>query len=86
MQNEGYPPGDFDPLKGPTLAVLGWWEMLSDHSFPVRAHDRAANLGRARSPGAQAPRIAPSLLRRRVRQMLNRLWEVAAWRRRAGAQ
>jgi len=87
MQNKGYPPGNFDPLKaGPALGVLGWWAMLSDYTFPIRAHDDVANLEHARNLGAQAPRIAPSLRRRRLRPMLNRLWEVATWRRRAGAQ
>ena len=88
MPNKGYPPGDFDPPKaGPALGVLGWWAMLSDSSFPIRAHDRVANLEHARNLGAQAPTIAPSLARgRRLRQMLNRLWEVATWRLRAGAQ
>ncbi len=88
MQNKGYPPGNFDPPKaGHALGVLGWWAMLSDHTFPVRAHDRVANLEHARNLGAQAPTIAPSLARRRrLRQMLSRFWEVAKWRRRAGAQ
>ncbi len=88
MLNKGYPLGNFDLLKaGPALGVLGWWAMLSDYTFPIRAHDDVANLEHARNRGAQAPRIAPSPARRRqLRQMLRRLWEVAKWRRRADAQ
>jgi len=87
MQNDGYPPGNFDPLKaGPALGVLGWWAMLSNYTFPIQAHDRVANLEQARSLGAQAPTIAPSLARRRrLRQMLSRFWEVAQWRRHSRA-
>lgn len=88
MQNKGYPPGSFDSLKaGPALGVLGWWAMLSDYTFTIRAHDRVANLEHARNLGAQAPTIARSpARRRRLRQMLSRFWEVAKWRRRACAQ
>lgn len=87
MQSKGYPPGNFDPLKaGHALGVLGWWAMLPNYTFPIRAHDRVANPEHARNLGAQVPTIAPSLARRRrLRQMLSRSWEVARWRRRAGA-
>lgn len=88
MQNDGYPPGRFDPLKaGVVLGAMGWWAMLPTFTSSSQALDRLAMVEEARILGAQAPTIAPSVPRgRRLGQMLSRVCEFAQWGRRARAQ